>query len=516
MLDARSRGRRLPGRRRGVLPFRSLAVVGSAGGIAAIVVLLILPLLGVPTPHPFGFALPHPTAARSDGRLVLGPIEAVTPSTFWGVVLQTSTPTGIRTTPSLAAFLAQTPFRWFSYTLDTDNCNLTANRFYSDSGQVVPTGCPFSIPDFVQWCESVHPTCHSILKLPGENNDSSEDAYYANWIVNGLGFQPDYWTIGNEPMLWNQYGLSWSNWTNTSSSHPTPLAYAIDARNAMAAVRAVDPAARFIGIESDCQCSAKDWMATTAAVNGPTIAAVGYHTYPSTALLTNETLPEFLQPLASPVNITASYATVRNAIAPQCPTCATLPIFVTEYNSGPGRGATQWAGTYADAVFLAASTAQALSDNVTMFLTYNLQGVPGNNSTLGWGLVNYTNQVDPEGLLYSQLFSHFATGTVYVSGVATAIPSVWSVLSENGTNGSLLIVNANLTTTLNLSVGGSLPAAPGRPATVYAWNTSVASPVPTSGPIPAQIAIPPLGMVLVDFAVGSGAAPTFVAGSTTA
>ena len=446
-------------------------------------------------PSPGG-APPGPAPSAGASPLLVGPQIASTAPDFFGVVAQTATPTAIATDPAIGAYLTQTPFRWYSYTVDTDNCNMSSNLFYSDNGRV-SSPCPFDIPAFVTWCTAQVPTCHSILKLPGENNNSAEDAYLAGWIVHDLHFQPSYFTIGNEPMLWSHYGLPWTAWRSTDHAHPDPLAYAIDLRNAIYAVRAVDPVARFIGIESDCACSAKDWMATTARVDGSLISAVGYHTYPSTALRTNETLAQFFDPLPSPTNITASYQLVRAAIAGQCPTCPTLPIFVTEYNSGPGRGATQWAGTYADAEFLAASTAQALRENVSLFVTYNLQsGGVGNSSTIGWGLLRHNDSVGPEGLLYAELLSHLALGDVNATTIPTAVTNVWSVATSNATTRSLLVVNANLTQPLAVNLTGAVGPGNLSGAQMYSWQWS--DPAPLVGPASTTVELPPLGMVLID------------------
>jgi hypothetical protein len=452
---------------------------------------------GPPPPSP---PPPPPPNATGVATLApLGPREAVTSPDFWGVVIQTNNSTGIATDPAIGAYLAKTPFRWFSYTFDTDSCNMSANLFYPGNGQV-SSPCPFSIPSFVRWCDSQHPTCESILKLPGENNNSSEDAYYASWVVHDLAFQPTYWTIGNEPMLWTHYGLPWADWRTTDHLVPTPLAYAWDAHAAILAVKAVDPAAHFIGIESDCECSAKDYMAAVAHVDGPLIDAVGYHTYPSTALLTNETLAQFFAPLSSPKNITTSYATVRAAISGECANCSTMPILVTEYNSGPGRGSTQWAGTYADASFLAASTAQALRDNVTMFLIYNLEATSaGNRSTIGWGLLHQNGSAGPEGVLYADLFSHFATGSVYASSIEHGIGSVYSVVSRNATTTSLLVVNENLSSPLTLQVDPSiLGLSAGATPTLYSWSWNLSAPEVATGALASSILVPPLGMVLID------------------
>jgi hypothetical protein len=428
-------------------------------------------------------------AGATAGTLLAGKSVGSVPPDFWSLAAQTTTSTGIASNPLIGKFVNSSPFIWLRYGQGGDQCNITTNQLHGDNG-LVSGGCAFNIASLKQWCSS-RPSCHTVLDLPGENNNSAEDAAIAKWIVHTVGFQPDYWSIGNEPMLWKHYGLPWTSWATTDHRAPTSLAYAYDVKAAIAAVKKVDTGARFIGIEADCECS-PTWFKDVVHVNGPNLAAIAYHTYPSTALKTTETLTEFYAPLSSTTNITTSYATVRADIRGQCPSCATLPIFVGEYNGGPGWAASNWGGTYANAVFLAASTIQALEAGVPMFTIFNLQTY---GSGYGFSMVNGSSTVGPTGLLYSTLLSHLVGGTIHTVPIKTSLAHVWAVLEVNGLHESLLVVNADLTHNLSLSVGGVLGAR--LHDTSYLWQPGKGRPATATGLLGATVQVPSQGILLL-------------------
>ncbi|HEV2316119.1 MAG TPA: hypothetical protein VGV89_00895 [Thermoplasmata archaeon] len=421
-------------------------------------------------------------------------IVARTSPSFWGLVAQTSTSRGILTDSKLDSYLAATPFTWFRYTMQTDQCNISANVVYTDSGGKI-SPCGFNISAFKTWCYSRTPHCQAIVDLPGENNNPVEDLVMARYIVGQVGFQPNYWSIGNEPMLWTHFGIPWSKWTSSDRSTPTPLEYARDVQRAILAVRSVDPGARFIGIQADCECS-PTWFQQVVKVDGPNISAIAYHTYPSTALATRETLPQFYHPLASSANLLTSYSTVRSSIRGWCARCSTLPIFVTEYNAGPGWAPSNWGGTYANAVFLAASTVQALRANISMLTVFNLQTYASH--PYGYSLLNGNDVPGPPALLYSTLLDHLAIGTVLRTPVATTLSNVWSVLSVDSSTASLLIVNANLAQALPLALGKLLPV--GALPTVYSWKPGQPLPALSHPLLSLGLTVPSQGIVLINFA----------------
>jgi hypothetical protein len=447
------------------------------------------PHLGAP-----GAAGAAPLAGPVAATLERGPVGGVSSSTFWGVVAQTSTRTGIATDRALGGFLNDTPITWFEYTQQTDQCNITSNTLYGNGGAALG-GCGFDIASMKSWCSSRGPSCNTILLLPGENNNSGEDADMANYIVHTLHFQPSYFAIGNEPELWTHYGIPWGHWKLSDASTPTPLAYAVDVRAAIHAVRLVDAAAQFIGIEADCACGAS-WFADVAHVDGPLIGAIAYHTYPSATRKTLVTAGQFFSVLASSQNLTASYASVRADLAGQCSQCATIPVFVAEYNSGPGFAPSNLAGTWSDAVFLAASVVQAIRANVSMFSTFNLQN---GGTTFGWSMLNVLNGLAPEGVLYEKVLSRLAMGTFRDVSIQTANGNVWAVVVGNQGARSLMVVNANATHAIDLDLNNALTVGPGSTPTTYQWSGAPLGPTDTRGALAGSYMIPAQGLLLIDF-----------------
>jgi hypothetical protein len=452
---------RFPRSRPGLLPASSAAVL--------LVVLLSLPSIpsGAPRTPDTPFARAASGSTPNDS-LRPGPLLAVTPSTFWSIDLQTNNSSGVRTDPAVGSFLNSTPVTWSRYGQDTEACNITVNILYADNG--TPSGpCNYNLTAYGAWCLSQRPQCRSVVFLPGESNNSAETAYTAAWVVRTLGFQPNYFNIGNEPSLWKHYGISWTHWNVTDHSRPTSLDYAFDVRSAISAVRAVDPGAKFIGIEATCACGAT-WFQDLMRIDGGLISAISYHSYPSKPLV-NESAAQFLAPLFSPDNITATYPLVRSYIQGRCHRCDTIPIFLSEYNAGPGWTPSVLNGTYTNALFLGASVVQALRANVTQLTIFNLQS---NKSTYGYSMMNNTNVVGPTGELFSGLLRHLARGAVYGTEFNTSVGGVVSVLTEGPRMGTLLVVNTNLSQAVNFSVGGVF--ATGAKDSIGRWAPGLATP----------------------------------------
>jgi PKD repeat protein len=430
------------------------------------------------------------------GTLVSGARVATTSPSFWSIDAQTSCDKCIYTNPTVRSYLSQSPFRWVRYDAQSDQCYLPTNTFYSDAGQP-SKGCALNISALKSWCYSTTPHCHAILTLPGENNNSAMDAAVAKWVVQTIGFQPDYWNIGNEPMGWTHYGIPFAKWRTTDNSTPTPLAYAFDVKAAIKAVLAVDPAAKFIGVEAACQCNTV-WFQDVAKIDGSSIAAIAYHTYPSLGL-TSETLQQFYEPLSSTHNLTTSSAQVRAAIHGLCANCDRLPIFVNEYNAGPGWHPSNFGGTYANAAFLAVSVIQALRANLSQLTIFGLQTY---TTSFGYSMLNGQNAVSPPGRLFIGILSHLVTGKVYATGVRAAGGGVWSVLTTSGTSGSLLVVNLNLNHSVTLSLGKVFPL--GILGTTYRWAPGGLAPSSSSGLTLGSYTVPSQGILLVRVATGFG------------
>ncbi len=427
--------------------------------------------------------------AAKAGVLGTGGRIATTPSTFWSIDAQTACASCLATNPAVESYLDSTPFHWVRYGAGTDACDLATDTSYSDAGAASP-GCAYNVSALKSWCDATSPHCGAILSLPGENNNSAEDAAIARYIVDTLGFQPAYWSIGNEPTGWTHYGLPWTAWRTTDDVRATPIAYAFDVKAAIAAVRAVDPGARFIGIEAACSCNSA-WFTDVARVDGAQLSAVAYHLYPSEGLAA-PTLAEFYAPLEGPGNISSSYASVEHDVALGCARCASLPIFINEYNAGPGWAPSSRAGSYANAVFEAASVTEALRANVTQFTFFNLQTA---SATYGFSLLGPGATRSPVGTLFEQMLPSLAIGEVRESSIATSIGGVYEVLTANATATTLLVVNTNTSHALGLSLlGAPILAGVG---TSWSWRPGAAAPVRTHGRLASAYEVPAQGLLLL-------------------
>src|SRR5690242_4455835 len=121
---------------------------------------------------------------------------------------------------------------------------------------------------------------------------------------------------------------------------------------------------------------------------------------------------------------------VRTAVHGLCTNCSRLPIFVNEYNAGPGWAPSNFAGSYDNAVFLAASAAQALRDNVSQLTLFNLQNTAPN---FGFSLLDRAGTAGPPGVLFARVLSHLAIGSVYPAQFSGAPAGVWAVVTSNAT-----------------------------------------------------------------------------------
>ncbi len=436
-------------------------------------------------------------ASGSAATIQVGASNGKIPAGFWGAVAQTTSPRSFTTDASLGRYVNTTPVDMIRYGQGDDECNVTSNTGWEagPSGGIRTGGCGYSIPSFKAWCYSTTPHCLSILDLAGENNNSLEDSNMANYIVNTVGFQPTYFSIGNEPSGWTHYGIPWTNWKTSDNSKPTAVDYAWDVKNAITAVKAVDPSAKFIGIE-EAWCPDNSYIPAVAKLDGNSIAAIACHAYPGP--VSDPTTAQYFDPLDSAKsNLEYYYAEVRAHITGLCSSCSTMPIQIGEYNGGPSTGtpAAQDRG-YDGSVFIAASAAQALDAGYSSFQYFNLQG----GSSCIYCLLNSTNAESPAAVLYSSVLPLLGSGDVYnISVSGSNSGNLWTTLVYNPTTeaGSLLFVNANLTNAVSFSLPSPYLTA-GAPGTATSWNSSSTHPVTTAyASLPSQFSVPPLSTFLV-------------------
>jgi hypothetical protein len=454
---------------------------------ASVVILVILTLasIGLVASAPPARAAPPPPYTSVAGTLVdKGVVGSVSPY-FWSVATQTAVPTGIASNPNVGVYLNDSPFAFFRYGQGADECDIANNTQYSApaSGHgvfVASKPCDANITSFKTWCDSFTPQCLSIVQLPGETNRTSTIAYEANYIVHTVGFQPTLWAIGNEPTGWTHYGIPWASWNTADNSLATPHAYALEIRNAVPAITAVDPTAKFDGIQAAYYGNSQ-WFADLAQNYSTTpFAWVAYHMYPTNGIA-NPT--QIYSVLSGTTNITSTYAVVRSDLTSNCPSgstaCKTTPIEIGEYNHGPATGTPYSDANFTDAVFLAASVTQALRDSVSALTIFKLQS---SGATYGYSLMNSTNATDPAGTLFQKVLGngHFQLyGSVHNTSVATTATNVWAEMTRNTSScyNGLIVANANTVDGLNLSLSTVFPTSTS--GTITWWNASTNS----SGPV---------------------------------
>jgi DNA-binding beta-propeller fold protein YncE len=440
----------------------------------------------------------------------------------------TAVNTGIATDPAVGSELNSSPVQIVRYGNGADGCDVRNNTFWSDAG-THSTPCAFNVTAFKTWCLSLHPRCVSIFTLPGEIDSVSTAAYFASYIVNTLGYQPDYWTIGNEPSNWDHWGVPWTSWaTNTTVSTPTAMQYAQEVHLMIRAITApgVDPAAKFVGIQAP-DAGQSTWFTDLGLVDGSSLSWVAYHSYPSPGA--NPTLPQFYATLSSVHNISTTYSTVQGYFTGTLSNLSNLPIQIGEYNAGPGGpGGPAMCGTvvcdslYQDAVFMSASVAQALEAKVQSLVFFTLQD-PG--TTYGFDMMNSADQRDPVAVLYDSVFPFLHGAVVHNVAVKTSPSSslYWAAeLTTTTADGpvfreyqSLLVVNTDTTNSLTLSLGTAFTtSASGK---VVTWDTTTTTPVTTSvTSFSTSYTIPTQGILLLNgssclgcitLSLPSGAAP---------
>jgi hypothetical protein len=419
------------------------------------------------------------------GTLTVASARAGTlPAGFWGANVRPYYPLDSVTS---AAFNATplTTLRWPGGATG-DEYNYTANRLYNNNGSYyVP---PTNESDFIAFCRSVQ--CDAILQLPGEIDDPSTAAYYVSYTVHTLHFTPAYWEIGNEPALWTHFGIAWTRWTTTQALNATPGSYAAVVHSYIAAIRAVDPQASFIGLSGVGTGGYHEttWIRATVALNGPNLSAVAIHVYPAGGSTTtaSPTAATFYASLLGNGGLAARIPADRLAIRAGCPTCGPIRLLVTELGSGTQGGPySRYMGGYADMVYLSAEIAQAVSlvipstDIFAWQSTYNGSLLSANGSeTRIFGL-------------YATLFGHLPSEVLNCS-IAGAPPGVFSAAtrSSNSSAYALLVVNTNLTASVQFDLTGSgFPVLGG--GTAWTWVASQGGVQATN-----WLLVPPLAWVV--------------------
>lgn len=404
-----------------------------------------------------------PTVGTPGALTVASAVDTVNPS-FFQLDLQTPN----LTSAWLPGLLNETPFTYYSFGDAGETTNQVTATQYAPNGSALPPS-KANDSNFVAFCRPLH--CHSIMSVPAEINNLSQDIATVEYVEETLGFHPDYWAIGNEPQGWTHYNIPWTRWQNTDASNTTPLQYAREVQSIVQAVRGVDPSARFIGIESadGGSWNNSQWLDEVGAIDGPNLSAVAIHPYPDGTGPTDPTNASFYAGLSVSNRFPNNYQGLQASLAAAC-SCS-LPIWVGEYNSALNGTYAPFQATYPEAVYMAAGYAGALREGIPHVAYFAFQHPPSS-------LVGTDGNPLPVFTLFSTFFKNMTLGTVHLASVATTLGGVFAVVVQNGSRESLFVVNTNTTEALNLSLPAGVLG--GSPLSWQAWQWAPEFPAPVA------------------------------------
>ena len=473
------------------MPIRSRDTISGTLAVLLVLLLAVGGLLLVPIAPGGAGALARPSISSS----VSVPVDTISIGNqtggnlppIWGADLRPEYAVG----GGLTSEIQGTPidyFRWPGGAL-ADRFNMSTGVTYAPSS-VAPT----NESDFVNWCRSVD--CHAILQVPGEVNSPSMAAWEVAYTEQHLGFYPDYWEIGNEPGLWTHFNIPWTRWSSSHSSTVDPQTYATVVHRYIAAMRAVDPTIKIVGLPGVGlgAYSEAQWIASTVAQNGPNLSAVAIHVYPAGTGPAKPTLSQFFASLTGKTSIPVRVAADWQAIKTACPECGPIAVFVTELGSGSSGGGSWGAymAGYPNAPYIAAELSQAVANNVSSTYLFTLRG------TYGGSIYNKAGTPQPVDQLYADLLPHLGPRTL-ATDVGGPVNGVYAIGSEaaNGSSVAVMVVNANTTASVALHLGG--PGFPGSGSySVWWWNSS--TPTVHSGNVTGNAPtwkLPPLGLLVI-------------------
>jgi len=457
--------------------------IRTVGQFALVVVAVLITLIAAaPFPQAAGAGSSKLAAAPSGGstvtvqlRIHVGTVLGLANAEFWGSALypipqpnsteaQEWSATGVR-------------YALWPGGKANDGYDVLTNVMYDANGtSSTPRG---NLSSFVTWCETTG--CHAIIGLPGEINRPNVAAAEVSYIEKTLHFHAAFWEIGNEPGLWRDYKVPWAKWSASKNSSITPLQYANLVHRYIAAIRAIDPKARIIGLPGTGLGTYLEstYVYDTVKVNGQNLSAVALHIYPAGHLgAVNGTLSQFDQSLTGRTSLEGRVPLVREAIRSACAKCHPQ-VFVTEYNAATV-GVLTNTGNYGmfmagfdEVPYVAAEVTQGLTERVrNMDLWTFAGGYPG-------AMVASNGSARPLYYLYSTILPQLDLKAVQTNFSAW-LGQFFGVASVAGVSGStamtLLLVNANTTTGVRVDMVGSgftLNA----PTTTWSFASGMSQPV---------------------------------------
>lgn len=450
------------------------------------------PSSSTPPPTPLG------PPAQASLNLSKSPVATLGPD-FWGVNVRADEPV-----PSSPLPEGTEVVRWPGGELG-DRLNVSADGGegieYNDSGATEPP--TETIAEFASWCETED--CAAIVTLPGEIDEPSAAAYEVWYVEQVVRFHPLYWEIGNEPGLWEHFGIPWTQWTATQQVGVAPTTFAEVVHAYIAAIRGVDPAAQFVGlggVGSENEANESTWIEDTVDVNGPNLSAVAIHAYPAGAGTPGESAASIYASLWGADGLEVRVPRDRAAISAACPSCH-IQVIVDEYNAASGATLDDFLEGAEVVPYDATLVEQAMTLNVTSLDFFDLQGGYGG----AW--ISSDGSVRPVSELYSELLPRLGD-EVFSGTLNRTLPTLYVEATENGSGpkgSELLLVNTNTTNPVRLSlVGSRFPY--GGAVLGWNWSTDDLSPTEISWPsgAPPIVTLPPES-VTIWVAQGVGLGP---------
>ncbi len=427
------------------------------------------------------------SASSASASIVTNALSTATaiPAQFWGVNAAARSPFG----SSDGSAIAKTPVNYIRFPGGTigEDFNYTSGVITLVSGTHLSART--TTAQFVTECKAIH--CHAIFQLPAEINQPQTAAFYANYVVHTLGFQPAYWEIGNAPSGWVHYNLPWSKWSSTAKLNITPVPFANLVQRYITAVRAVDSGAQFIALGAGMGPKNYDesWVKTLASTDGKELAGISVHSYIMGGGPSNPTDQELFANLQGKYSLVKQVTADRQYILAACSTCTNVKVFVTEINAAELSTYDQLLTSFAGTLYLAAETVQGLQLKATNldWFCYDC-AFPGawSQHPLKWQMQYY---------LFSDVLVHLEKR--YLPAKVSGPSSFYAAATYLSTKGlALLMVNVNTTTSVTVNIANAGMVV-GSTVTQYYWTGATTQPSSSSTALKSSITLPPESIVLL-------------------
>lgn len=288
---------------------------------------------------------------------------------------------------------------------------------------------PFKVDEYIALARRMNVEPNINVRL--ENGTPEKAAELLQYTID-QGYNVRYWSIGNEPNLFERYG-------NTGY---TTERYNVEWRAIAEAMLAVDPDIILVGpdisqypgilSQNPKDSTGRDWMEEFLKANGDLVDIVSIHRYPFPLGTQRVTTIEDLRtnPHEWDHIIPALREVMRDILGD------VKPIAVTEINSHWSAAIFGEASpdSFYNAIWLGDVLGRIIRQQVAIIAYFDLQSA---DSRGGWGLLARYN-VRPSYYVY-QIYQHFGTQLIHTSSTDADV-SVYGALREDGAL-TLIVVN---------------------------------------------------------------------------